>query len=345
MAGIVSREHATIGGIRHHHEETWTARKRGVSRAFPSWVRPASRNFEVLRSPDLERPSKRGYDSQIMARYLHLHVALRHTNVWRRVRIRQTYLLTDLHDAIQSAFDWHDCHLYQFVAADGRRALCPHGEDFGADFGEAPSGRAAKTKLSQILKKKGDACLYEYDFGDSWELDIVVERVASETKDDPWLLDGALAGPPEDCGGVPGYERCAQFVRTGVDSYDEGDSLGEWLGAWNPDAFVSPAKKRGSKKPRTKKTAAKRSASSLPNETAPTNTTLDQRKLEEGGLAILAFTLHGGNRAWKNFDRTMMAALFERGWISNPATKAKSVALSEEGIRRAEEFALKYFGA
>ena len=267
--------------------------------------------------------------------------------------MRQTYLLSDLHDAIQSAFGWHDAHLYQFVDAEGRRALCPHGQDFDMD-GDEPSGRAAETKLSKFLSKRGDRCLYEYDFGDGWELDIEVERVANETKDEPWLLDGALSGPPEDCGGVPGYERCADFVRTGADPDDEADSLKDWLGEWTPDSFVPPAKmvnKKSTTKAKSGRTNKALTKTTADDATAVKNVPpenaagleLDVQKVEEAALAILALTLHDGNRAWKSFDWATMEALHQRGWISKPGTKAKSVALSEEGLRRANEFAHKYF--
>jgi hypothetical protein len=51
------------------------------------------------------------------------------------------------------------------------------------------------------------------------------------------LLAGTRAFPHEDCGGIGGYERCAKFVLTGEDEWDEGDSLGEWLDGWRPEKF------------------------------------------------------------------------------------------------------------
>jgi hypothetical protein len=75
---------------------------------------------------------------------------------------------------------------------------------------------------------------------------------------------------------------------------------------------------------------------------------IDREKLLEVGLAMLHLTEHGdeyGARAWKGLDWDLLDALHEKGWISDPKSKAKSVALSEEGVHLAEEYFEKYFGA
>lgn len=57
---------------------------------------------------------------------------------------------------------------------------------------------------------------------------------------------------------------------------------------------------------------------------------LDVDQLEEAALAILSLTLHDGRRVWKALDWGLMDRLHERGWISDPKSKAKSVVLSDE---------------
>lgn len=246
-----------------------------------------------------------------MARYLILHVQLRHTHVWRRLRVRQTRSLEDLHGLLQEAFGWTDSHLYLFRAQGVDRAASPHFESF-----DEPVPPAHEVSIGQLLKRKGSRCEYTYDFGDSWEHDIVVEEGRNEDKDDPWLLDGELAGPPEDCGGVPGYERCAEFVRTGVDPYgDDPDEFREWLGDWDPDAF-DPKSKPGE---------------------------IDYERVVEAALAIMSLTLHDEVRAWKNFDWDLMDRMHERGWIREPKGKSKSIVMTPEGRQRAQEFMRKYF--
>jgi hypothetical protein len=74
---------------------------------------------------------------------------------------------------------------------------------------------------------------------------------------------------------------------------------------------------------------------------------LDHGKLSEAGLALLGLTAHtdhGTTRAWKGMDWDLLDALFERGWIADPKSKATSVVLTGEGTRLAAELLRKHFG-
>lgn len=73
----------------------------------------------------------------------------------------------------------------------------------------------------------------------------------------------------------------------------------------------------------------------------------DKDKLDEMVLALLHLTTFKddfGWRAWKGMDWGAMNRLHEKGYISNPKSKAKSVALSEEGAKLSEELFKKHFG-
>jgi hypothetical protein len=70
----------------------------------------------------------------------------------------------------------------------------------------------------------------------------------------------------------------------------------------------------------------------------------DQDKVDEVALALLYLTLHDGNRAWKGIDWDVMDRLHEKGFIHDPVGKAKSVGLTETGMKRCEELFWKYFG-
>ena len=73
---------------------------------------------------------------------------------------------------------------------------------------------------------------------------------------------------------------------------------------------------------------------------------LDHSKLAEVALAILGLTAHtdhGITRAWKGMDWDLTDALFERGWICDPKGPSKSVVLTDEGVRLAEQFLNKHF--
>ena len=63
---------------------------------------------------------------------------------------------------------------------------------------------------------------------------------------------------------------------------------------------------------------------------------LDTERIDEAVLALLLLGLHDGHRAWKSFDWDAMGRLHEKGLISDPVGKAKSVMLTEEGLQRAE---------
>ena len=74
---------------------------------------------------------------------------------------------------------------------------------------------------------------------------------------------------------------------------------------------------------------------------------LDDEKIFEAAIALLSLSRERhefGYRVWKGLDWDVMDALYEKGWISNPVGKQKSVALTEEGLKRADECLVKYFG-
>ncbi|MDY6866508.1 MAG: DUF6429 family protein [Chloroflexota bacterium] len=73
----------------------------------------------------------------------------------------------------------------------------------------------------------------------------------------------------------------------------------------------------------------------------------DQGKVDELVLALLYLNrFNDGNatRAWKSLDWDAMNRLHEKGYITNPKSKAKSVGLTETGEKLSEELFLKYFG-
>ncbi|NYT61309.1 hypothetical protein H0A66_03085 [Alcaligenaceae bacterium] len=62
---------------------------------------------------------------------------------------------------------------------------------------------------------------------------------------------------------------------------------------------------------------------------------LDDDKIDEAALALLALTLHDESRAWKQLDWDVLDRLYEKDLISNPKSKAKSIVLTEEGVAAA----------
>jgi Domain of unknown function (DUF6429) len=72
---------------------------------------------------------------------------------------------------------------------------------------------------------------------------------------------------------------------------------------------------------------------------------IDTEKIDDAVLALLYLTLHEGRRAWKGFDWDAMNRLHEKGFISNPVGKAKSVVLTDKGLQESERLLSKLFGA
>jgi len=70
----------------------------------------------------------------------------------------------------------------------------------------------------------------------------------------------------------------------------------------------------------------------------------DEEKIDDCALALLSLTLHDGNRAWKGIDFDVMDRLFQKGYILDPASKNKSVALTADGLAKATELCNKLFG-
>jgi hypothetical protein len=63
---------------------------------------------------------------------------------------------------------------------------------------------------------------------------------------------------------------------------------------------------------------------------------IDDDKVDQAALALLSLGRHEGYRTWKGFDWEVMGRLHRKGYISDPAGKAKSVLFTEEGLRESE---------
>ena len=72
---------------------------------------------------------------------------------------------------------------------------------------------------------------------------------------------------------------------------------------------------------------------------------LDPEKIDRAILALLRLGLHDASRAWKGFDWDSLNRLHEKGYISDPVGKAKSVLFTEEGLRESERLLKELFGA
>jgi hypothetical protein len=70
----------------------------------------------------------------------------------------------------------------------------------------------------------------------------------------------------------------------------------------------------------------------------------DPDRIDDAVLALAYLTLHDGARVWKSFDWDALSRLHAKGLISNPVSKAKSVVLTEQGLKEAERLCRELFG-
>ena len=153
---------------------------------------------------------------------LQVRITLRYVDdppVWREVLIPAAYPLSRVHRVIQAAMGWEDCHLHAFQI--GKMTYGPDPEE---ELGFADETKARLADVARVRTRIG----YEYDFGDSWEHELVVEArtVAEDGQTYPACIAGEGACPPEDCGGVYGFAELKE-VLAGPDSAER-DQMLEW---------------------------------------------------------------------------------------------------------------------
>lgn len=135
--------------------------------------------------------------------------------IWRRIQVPESYSFWDLHVAIQDAIGWLDYHLhaFRFEAKQGRRVVMIGIPD--EEFEEDSFIPSWTVPIADQFIRPGMTAVYEYDFGDGWEHEVLLEGIlVREPKAKyPRCLDGERACPSEDCGGIPGYQELLKVLR------------------------------------------------------------------------------------------------------------------------------------
>ncbi|MBZ0172862.1 MAG: plasmid pRiA4b ORF-3 family protein [Phycisphaerales bacterium] len=144
--------------------------------------------------------------------------------IWRRLVVPGETTLAKLDRILQAAFGWTNSHLHEFIDPQDNRYGTPDPE-WNPDVIDE-----RKRTLAEVCPESGSELLYIYDMGDSWEHLIHVEKIDSGAKKAPPLecLDGAMNGPPEDCGGVWGYANLIEAL--GDKNHPEHEDLADWIG-------------------------------------------------------------------------------------------------------------------
>jgi len=150
--------------------------------------------------------------------------------IWRRIQVRSDTTLGELHHILQGVMDWAGYHLHQFIVGQTYYGV-PH-PDYGFDMADEN-----RVKLSQIVTGEKFKFVYEYDFGDSWEHILLVEKILppEEGVQYPVCIKGKRACPPEDVGGIWGYYGYLEAIQN--PDHPEHEMMLEWSGEMDPDAF------------------------------------------------------------------------------------------------------------
>jgi hypothetical protein len=149
--------------------------------------------------------------------------------IWRQIVVPGDFTFEDLDVFVRTAMGWGCDHLHGFreIGKGGR---------LGDEVDEY-------AEIGQVLSKAKQRVAYEYDFGDGWLHEILLEKILPFAAGTgyPVCLDGARACPPEDCGGVPGYTSVIEALR---EPTAENAEWREWIGKYDPEAFAVAAVNR-----------------------------------------------------------------------------------------------------
>ena len=162
-----------------------------------------------------------------------LHISLKYIKpeIWRRFLVTDEVTFEKLHKIIQIVMGWEDYHLHEFSV--GSRKFGMPDEEW--DFYEAENEK--KVRLNELNMAENQKFGYLYDFGDSWEHEIKIEKLISIESGVkyPKCLAGERACPPEDCGGPWGY---VDYLAAIADpQHEQHEEMLEWRGEFNAEAF------------------------------------------------------------------------------------------------------------
>ena len=192
--------------------------------AATSHAKNASSKNSKVTATSTTNPTN-GYDPAQDQRAFRIQLTLRgygNPLCWRLIEVPASYTFLDLHVIIQECMRWLDYHLFDFRFTNNgqKRQLDEHGDMYD-DFSDWMTPEERKRQpvksfsrdvhLGEIFPRTRTA-VYSYDYGDGWEIDVkVVKTIKHRDHDEPLVLDGDGAAPPEDVGGPAGY---ADFLRT-----------------------------------------------------------------------------------------------------------------------------------
>lgn len=154
--------------------------------------------------------------------------------IYRKLLIPQNLTFEQLHEIIQIAMGWEDYHLYDFYIPKGNVRVVDE-DMMNPGFGIDTYISLKKTIDTFLLENK--AFIYTYDMGDNWEHEI---KLTKEVTEDQTLIPQVIAWqgncPPEDCGGLGGYEYLLGVINQ--PKHEDYENLTHWLEAIGYDHSV-----------------------------------------------------------------------------------------------------------
>lgn len=162
-----------------------------------------------------------------------LKVTLLGTNppIWRRIAVSGRTSLGHLHGVLLHSMGWDGGHMHLFHVGKMDYGEMHPDLDHVEDQWEV--------RLCDVAPKTKKRFVWEYDMGDTWLHEIVVEKIdpaGPQLKGAALCLDGARACPPEDCGGVYGYEDLLKAIRD--PKHERHEEMLEWVGGeFDPEAL------------------------------------------------------------------------------------------------------------
>jgi hypothetical protein len=154
--------------------------------------------------------------------------------IWRRFQVNGLITFHQLHKTLQIVMGWEGYHLYLFDF--GSFTITRPDPTFPS--GNTPELNARREKIVDHLTKEGQKVLYVYDFGDDWGHEIILEKIFPDQPEGqyPVCLEGERHCPPEDCGGIYGYQRILEIIAT--KSHPEYKDTIAWLKkGFDPEYF------------------------------------------------------------------------------------------------------------
>lgn len=148
---------------------------------------------------------------------LKIQINLEGHDIWRRVFVPSTYSFRHLHHIIQTVFDWQNYHLHEFIVDRGENKPLkivmdddPETIEY-VNVDEFEIRQERFIALEDIFPEFGEV-IYEYDFGDSWEHTLTLEKVVKSKVFQATFLEGNGERPPEDVGGGWGFEEYMRIL-------------------------------------------------------------------------------------------------------------------------------------